>query len=68
MHLDTFAHSINNRGDIVVIPRPTQPVTHGFVFETGQYRTIDTPHFQYPDYVVPQTYGRALSLVRRISE
>jgi hypothetical protein len=68
MHLDTFAHSINNRGDITGAYDATQAVTPGFIFEGSRYRTIYTPHFQYPDYVVPQTYGRALSLVRRISE
>jgi probable HAF family extracellular repeat protein len=52
---DTFARGINNRGDITGLYDGTQPVTHGFIFESGQYRTIDAPHFQYPQYAVPQT-------------
>jgi probable HAF family extracellular repeat protein len=52
---DTFARGINNRGDITGLYDGTQPVTHGFIFQSGQYRTIDAPHFEWPEYLVPQT-------------
>jgi len=40
---DTGAFGINSRGDIVGAYDLTQPITHGFAFQNGQFRPIDSP-------------------------
>src|SRR5262249_32671346 len=38
-----FARGVNSRGDIVGEYDLTVPITHGFIRQHGQYRTVDTP-------------------------
>ena len=40
---DTAAFGINSRGDVVGAYDLTQPITHGFAFQNGQFRTVDSP-------------------------